>query len=112
MELDEMSSFKHPARMRVYGAAGIADGVQTLVLPRILLGSHAREKLDVAVLDLEAVNETTGFVQNGIIGGNFLRHFRVTFDFKKSVILLEPLTAAASMIDGKMQTNHGVSTPQ
>jgi predicted aspartyl protease/Flp pilus assembly protein TadD len=112
MELDEMSSFKHPARMRVYGAAGIAEGVQTLVLPRILLGSHAREKVDVAVLDLEAVNETTGFIQNGIIGGNFLRHFRVTFDFKKSVILLEPLTAAASMIDGKMQTNRGASTPQ
>jgi tetratricopeptide (TPR) repeat protein len=112
MELDEMSSFKHPARMRVYGAAGIADGVQTLVLPRILLGNHAREKVDVAVLDLEAVNETTGFIQNGIIGGNFLRHFRVTFDFKKSVILLEPLAAAASLIDERMQPNRGASTPQ
>jgi tetratricopeptide (TPR) repeat protein len=112
MELDEMSSFKHPARMRVYGAAGIADGVQTLVLPRILLGKHAREKVDVAVLDLEAVNETTGFVQNGIIGGNFLRHFRVTFDFKKSFIRLEPLAAAASVIDSKMQTDKGASAPQ
>jgi tetratricopeptide (TPR) repeat protein len=112
MELDEMSSFKHPARMRVYGAAGIADGVQTLVLPRVLLGAHAREKVDVAVLDLEAVNETTGFIQNGIIGGNFLRHFRVTFDFKRSVIVLEPLAAAASVIDKEMQTNRGASAPQ
>lgn len=112
MELDEMSSFKHPTRMRVYGAAGIADGVQTLVLPRVLLGAHAREKVDVAVLDLEAVNETTGFVQNGIIGGNFLRHFRLTFDFKRSVIMLEPLAAAASVIDEKMQINRGASAPQ
>ena len=62
----------------------------------MLLGAQAREKLDVAVLDLEPVNETTGFVQSGIIGGNFLRHFRVTFDFRKSIILLEPLEASAS----------------
>jgi predicted aspartyl protease len=108
MELDEMSSFKHPARMRVYGAAGIADDVQTLVLPRVLLGPHAREKVDVAVLDLEPVNETTGFIQSGIIGGNFLRYFRVTFDFKKSVLWLEPLNATASMMDRKAQP--GVAT--
>jgi predicted aspartyl protease/Flp pilus assembly protein TadD len=112
MELDEMNNFKHPARMRVYGAAGIAEDVQTLILPRVLLGAHAREKVGVAVLDLDAINETTGFVQNGIIGGNFLRHFRVTFDFKKSVILLEPLTAAASVLDQKMQINRGATGPQ
>jgi predicted aspartyl protease/Flp pilus assembly protein TadD len=112
MELDEMSNFKHPSRMRVYGAAGIAEGVQTLVLPRVLLGAHSREKVDVAVLDLGAVNETTGFIQNGIVGGNFLRHFRVTFDFKKSVMLLEPLKAAASAIDQKMQINRGAAGPQ
>jgi tetratricopeptide (TPR) repeat protein len=103
MELDEMSNFKHPARMRVYGAAGIADDVQTLVLPRIVFGPHAREKVDVAVLDLESVNETTGFIQSGIIGGNFLRHFRVTFDFRKSVLWLEPLNATASMINRESQ---------
>ena len=105
MELNEMHNFKRPARMRVYGAAGIAEGVQTLVLPRVLLGAQAREKVDVAVLDLAPVNETTGFVQSGIVGGNFLRHFRVTFDFKKSVIWLEPLTATASMIDPETQAS-------
>jgi predicted aspartyl protease len=111
MELDEMSNFKQPARMRVYGAAGVADGVQTLILPRILLGPHAREKVDVAVLDLEPVNETTGFVQSGIIGGNFLRYFRVTFDFKRSIIRLEPLNAAASVINQRMQTGASIATP-
>jgi hypothetical protein len=69
----------------------------------VLLGSQAREKLDVAVLDLEPVNETTGFVQSGIIGGNFLRHFRVSFDFRKSVIWLEPLSASASAIEKQTQ---------
>ncbi|HJU56374.1 MAG TPA: aspartyl protease family protein [Pyrinomonadaceae bacterium] len=100
MELDEMHVFKRPRRMKIYGAAGVAEGVQTLVLPRVVFGAQAREKLDVAVLDLEPVNETTGFVQSGIIGGNFLRHFRVTFDFRKSVILLEPLEASASSAEG------------
>ena len=105
MELEELQSFKHPARMRVYGAAGIADGVQTLVLPRILLGTHARERVDVAVLDLAPVNETTGFVQSGIVGGNFLRHFRITFDFRKSVIWLEPLNAGGRAMERETQTN-------
>jgi tetratricopeptide (TPR) repeat protein len=99
LELEEISSYKHPTRMRVYGAAGIADGVETLVLPRVMLGKQAHEKLDVAVLDLDPVNETTGFVQSGIVGGNFLRNFRVTFDFRKSVLVLEPLTATASSIE-------------
>ncbi|MCA1849495.1 MAG: retroviral-like aspartic protease family protein, partial [Acidobacteria bacterium] len=94
MEIEEMGGFSRPTRMRVYGAAGIAEDVQSLVLPRVFLGRQARDHLDVAVLDLEPVNETTGFVQSGIIGGNFLRHFRVTFDFKRAVVWLEPLAAA------------------
>jgi predicted aspartyl protease len=104
MELEEMSGFKRPTKMRVYGAAGITENVQTLILPRVLLGSQAREKLDVAVLDLEPVNETTGFVQSGIIGGNFLRYYRVSFDFKRSVIWLEPLDATASGNENQRQT--------
>ncbi|MDT4967869.1 MAG: hypothetical protein QOJ64_2606 [Acidobacteriota bacterium] len=104
MESEEMHDFKIPQRLRVYGAAGIAEGVQRLVLPRVLLGRQAREKLDVAVLDLEPVNETTGFVQSGIIGGNFLKHFRVSFDFRRSVILLEPLNASASAVEKQPQT--------
>ena len=106
MELEEMSGFKRPARMRVYGAAGVTDNVQTLILPRVLLGSQAREKLDVAVLDLDPVNETTGFVQSGIIGGNFLRYYRVSFDFKRSVIWLEPLDATASGHENRKQAEN------
>ena len=109
LELEEMNNFKHPTRMRVYGAAGIADGVETLLLPRITLGKQAHEKLDVAVLDLDPVNETTGFIQSGIVGGNFLRNFRVTFDFKRSVILLEPLTATASSIEHVTQPDETVA---
>ena len=90
---EEMSGFAEGRRMKVYGAAGVADDVKTLVLPRVGFGSLARESLPAVVLDLESINETAGFEQTGIIGGNFLRHFRVTFDFGRGIVRLEPLTA-------------------
>jgi len=45
------------------------------------------------VLDLDPVNETAGFLQSGILGGNFLRHYRVTFDFERGIVRFEPLDA-------------------
>jgi hypothetical protein len=93
MESEELARFSQTSRMRVYGAAGVEENVTTLLLPRLLLGSYAREKLGAAVLDLDPINETTGFVQSGIIGGNFLRNFRVSFDFKRAIVRFEPLAA-------------------
>jgi predicted aspartyl protease/thioredoxin-like negative regulator of GroEL len=92
---EEFSSFVELDKMRVYGAAGITENVKTLVLPRLMLGSILQEKINAAVLDLEPVNETAGFRQSGILGGNFLRYFRVTFDFQRGVIRLEPLSQTA-----------------
>ncbi|MGH9904503.1 MAG: aspartyl protease family protein, partial [Pyrinomonadaceae bacterium] len=92
---EELANHVTTTRMRVFGAAGIAEDVKTLLLPSIMLGTFAREKLSVAVLDLEPVNETAGFRQDGILGGNFLKHFRVLFDFRRGVIRLEPLFQTA-----------------
>ena len=104
---EELGRFSQDARMRVYGAAGIEDNVKTLVLPRLLLGSSVREKLDAAVLDLDPINETTGFVQSGIIGGNYLRHFRVTFDFRRAIVRFEPLTALGGDVSGPTRMGAG-----
>jgi predicted aspartyl protease/Flp pilus assembly protein TadD len=93
--LEELSAYHQPTRLRVYGAAGIADDVKTLSLPRVVLGTLTRENVSAAVLDLEPVNETAGFTQDGILGGNFLRHFRVSFDFTRGVIRLEPVNKTA-----------------
>jgi hypothetical protein len=41
------------------------------LLPKLAIGSYAREKINAAVLDLDPINETAGFQQNGILGGNF-----------------------------------------
>lgn len=95
--LEELSNFLTPHRMRVFGAAGVAEDVKTMLLPSVMLGSFTREQVNVAILDLESVNETSGFIQDGILGGNFLRHFRVAFDFRRGVIRLEPLKPSDSV---------------
>ncbi len=92
--------------MRVYGAAGIEDDVKLLMLPRFTLGTLVREHLPAAVLDLDPVNETAGFDQSGIVGGNFLRFYRVTIDFQRALMRLEPLGANAPPAD----TSNGTGT--
>jgi predicted aspartyl protease len=92
-ELDEAIAFIQQDRMRVFGAAGIAENVKIALLPKVVVGSYSREKVNAAVLDLEPINETAGFQQSGILGGNFLRHFRVIFDFRRAIVRFEPLDA-------------------
>jgi len=89
--MEEAQELIRPSRMRVYGAAGVAENVKVAMLRKIALGSYSREDIDAAVLDLESVNETAGFLQSGILGGNFLRHYRLIFDFPHGVMRLEPL---------------------
>ncbi len=88
---EDLHNYVQPTRLRIYGAAGIADDVKSLLLPKVMLGTFTREQISAAVLDLEPVNETAGFTQNGILGANYLRHFRVSFDFQRGLIRLEPL---------------------
>jgi clan AA aspartic protease (TIGR02281 family) len=76
--------------IKVYGAAGPAENIQTVLLPRIALGNYTWQNIYAAVLDMEAINETAGFEQTGIIGGNLLRRYRVTFDFTRGIIRLDP----------------------
>jgi hypothetical protein len=63
-----------------------------LQLPKLSVGPSKLEKINAAVLDMEPVNETAGFTQSGILGGNFLRHFRIYFDFARGAMRLEPLS--------------------
>jgi predicted aspartyl protease/Flp pilus assembly protein TadD len=99
-EQEPVSSLLQSSKMRVFGAAGITEDVKLVRLPKVTLGLTALEKINAAVLDLEPVNETAGFTQSGILGGNFLSHFCVYFDFARSIIRLEPITKNA----GKLET--------
>jgi tetratricopeptide (TPR) repeat protein len=88
---EQLLDLLRPSKMRVYGAAGVTEDVKLLQLPRLSLGLSKLEKINAAVLDLEPVNETSGFTQSGILGGNFLKNFHVYFDFARGSIRLEPL---------------------
>lgn len=96
---DALAGYAEVGRMRVYGAAGVTEDVKTLLLPNVMLGTITQEKVNAAVLDLEPVNETAGFRQSGILGANFLKYFRVTFDFQRGVIRLEPASSPPKVID-------------
>ncbi|MCA1591327.1 MAG: aspartyl protease family protein [Acidobacteria bacterium] len=91
---EDMGRFAQKSRIQIYGAAGLTENVQTLMLPAMFLGSHTRKNVPAAVLDLGSINETAGFEQTGIVGGNVLRNFRVTFDFAHGVVRLEPIRNA------------------
>lgn len=71
-------------KLRVIGAAGITDDVPTYLLPKVTFGNHSRERIEAIALDLDLINEASGFEQNGILGGNFLKNYSLTFDFKNS----------------------------
>jgi predicted aspartyl protease/Tfp pilus assembly protein PilF len=95
-----MSAFERTERTRVYGAAGISDNVKTLQLPHVSLGTLTKDRINAAVLDLDPVNETAGFRQSGILGGNFLQHFRVSFDFQRGLFRLDPLSPKPAVSEG------------
>ncbi|MGH9932617.1 MAG: aspartyl protease family protein [Pyrinomonadaceae bacterium] len=103
---EDLDNYLEPTRMRIYGAAGIADDVKSLLLPKVMLGTFTRERISAAVLDLEPVNETAGFTQMGILGSNYLRHFRVSFDFQRGLIRLEPLSKNARVTDTARPEEH------
>ena len=86
---ETLSRFEQKFRLSVYGAAGVTEDVPLLMLPRISLGDYTHANVAAAVLDMNPINETSGFEQAGILGGNVLRYFRVTFDFQRAVIRLE-----------------------
>ncbi len=87
----EMNPFLRNEKMRVIGAAGVTEDVASFLLPRVTFGTHSRESIKAIALDLNLINETSGFEQAGILGGNFLKNYRLTFDFINSKVLFVPI---------------------
>ena len=87
----EISRFIKDEKMRVVGAAGITENVPSFLLPRVSFGTHSRESLKAIALDLSIINEASGFEQAGILGGNFLKNYRLTFDFENSKVIFVPV---------------------
>ena len=88
---DQMSRFSIDEKMRVVGAAGITENVNSYMIPKVSFGSHTREGIKAIALDLDIINEASGFEQAGILGGNFLKNYRLTFDFQNSRVTFVPV---------------------
>lgn len=91
--LDAISPFLNEEKMRVIGSAGVTEGVSSFRLPSVSFGSHSRKDITAIALDLGMINEASGFEQAGILGGNFLKNYRMTFDFKNSKVTFFPVIA-------------------
>lgn len=88
---DEISRFLNTQKLRVIGSAGVTDDVPTFLLPRVTFGKNSRKGIMAVALDLDLINEASGFEQSGILGGNFLKNYRLTFDFKNSKVTFVPV---------------------
>jgi tetratricopeptide (TPR) repeat protein/predicted aspartyl protease len=87
----ELSQFLIKEKMRVIGSAGETMEMPMFMLPRVTFGTNFRDSIKAIALDLDLINETSGFSQAGILGGNFLKNYRLTFDFQNSKVIFVPL---------------------
>ena len=94
--MEPIRQYASQEKLRVIGAAGITDSVPSYILPRVSFANQSRENIKAIVLDLDMINETAGFYQAGILGGNFLKYYRLSFDFATSKIYLEPIDSNTS----------------
>jgi predicted aspartyl protease len=78
----------------VIGAAGITENVPMLFIRDCRVADQLQNNLRALVLDFGAINETSGFEQSGILGGDFLRNFKLTIDFNRAQLALQPHTPA------------------
>lgn len=92
-------------KVRVLGAAGTIEEVALMVIPSFRVHDLEQRNVRAPILNLAAINETAGFFQAGIIGGSFLRHFRVTFDFQRGRLLMRPQTEAVRRITPTAEAN-------
>jgi predicted aspartyl protease len=97
--MDQISGLITKDKMRVIGSAGITNNVPSFRLPRVSFGNHSRESITAIALDLDMINETSGFEQAGILGGNFLKNYSLTFDFKNSKVIFVPIAKEAAKDD-------------
>jgi tetratricopeptide (TPR) repeat protein len=84
-------------KFRVIGAAGIEEGAEALGLSALTVSGLKKSNSRALILDLDAVNETSGFEQHGILGGDYLSHFRVVLDLRRYQFKLTPQTSAISV---------------
>jgi len=70
-------------------SAGGAVSVSLAKLTSLAVSSLKLEDVDVGVVDLSHIGKTVGATIDGDLGYNFLKHFRITLDYRTSEIRFE-----------------------
>lgn len=82
---------------RVIGAAGVEEGAEALTLSTLTVSGLKKKNSRALILDLDAVNETSGFEQHGILGGDYLSNFKIVLDLRRYHFKLTPQSPAISV---------------
>ena len=67
-------------------SAGGKTTVQLGQVRSMTVGRRSRDQVDVAIIDLSHLSRAVGAQIHGDLGYNFLRHFRLTIDFRRNKI--------------------------
>ena len=86
---------------QVVGAAGVENDVEALGLATLTVNNLRQRNARALILNLDPVNETSGFEQHGIIGGDFLRHFLVQLDLRQYKFHLTPQSGRIEKVVSK-----------
>ena len=76
--------------VRIVGAAGVMENVLVMEAASVRVFDLVRANARLPILDLTRLNESAGFEQGGILGGDFLYHCKVQIDFRRQQLLLTP----------------------
>jgi predicted aspartyl protease len=81
-------------RVRVVGSkqgqsAGGAVSVSLAKVTSLAVGAAKLEDMDVGLVDLSHIGETIGARIDGDLGYNFLKHFRITLDYRNNEMRLD-----------------------
>lgn len=86
---------------QVIGAAGVENDVEAVGLATLTVNNLRQRNARALILNLDPVNETSGFEQHGILGGDFLRHFLVQLDLRQFKFHLTPQSTGIERIVSK-----------
>ncbi|MBX7221550.1 MAG: aspartyl protease family protein [Blastocatellia bacterium] len=78
-------------KIQIVGAAGITKNVELMLAKSVQISDLIKEDTKLPVLDLIRLNESSGFEQHGILGGDFLQVCRVQIDFINQNLQFTPV---------------------
>jgi len=96
----QLEGLKMKGVTRVVGAAGVEEGVESLGLSTLAVNGLAMKNARALILNLDSINGESGFEQHGILGGDYLSHFRVVLDLRRFQFRITPQTNAISVTAG------------